>query len=905
MINQMNRTQPLGPVNFSEEDLRKLAILLQQMPADEGLASINQQEAELMKSYGGSGTPLPGTQGLGPAGGPVRSYDGGHGGPHPHNGGNTGTTTSTTGSSGGAAGSGITHGDSGGTTTTGTGTTIGPAGSGITYGDSGGTTTTGTGTTIGPAGSGTTTTTGNGTTGDNGGTTGTGPTDYEYEAYGGGETTYEHDYPEYTSEQIQAKADAHNSSSIKFETDPKVIQQYNLDHGTTGAGDVTTPGGDGTTATTTATVTPTKFYDKNGNEYLKEQDALDANVTIDAITTSIENTPLFTDKTFKLWLIENKDTYPIPPSTEAQLSAAFGVAKIKSNDAAAVWLPKMVDSMNLMLKADGSAVPFDTWWATIDPKPANLSEATMRVMYAKAVFKAERKEAFTLTTEELESWMRPPVVIATADNFEEWWEGKKGQFKESGTFADREFAEKAHAAAIIGDAQAVTIGSVGVADTTTIGTIDPADAVTVGTTGDVTTTTVDAISAVTDADMDAIFAGGVDDAEALLVARVEGTAVSPAEVQLKRSVENNLRMLLGATVGADVDPARVRQLRNIWVDMTQEVTGKAAEIRSAESMAAESELVALYQGKSTMKLQVRLANLEVEKQTAFKNADIALASKLANQATRLTEVITQANIDKSLSEADLKSRTDAMIAQGTMDLATALANLQVKKDLAIEQGKADLALSIQNLQKNIILAQTNIDVAVKQRAMDDALAIISYKGEMALMGLEVEIDVGEVQAGLTEMGYELQQSLAELDSATQIKIANIVKQWQNAKADSTEKAALWGSMGTLLTGLAIEWAKPGSDIRMKKNISPGAGEVESFLDALNSYKYEYKDENAPGADAGMFVGVMAQDLEKTPMGASFVQDTPKGKRVDYGHGLAAILASQANIHDRLKHLEEG
>ena len=55
----------------------------------------------------------------------------------------------------------------------------------------------------------------------------------------------------------------------------------------------------------------------------------------------------------------------------------------------------------------------------------------------------------------------------------------------------------------------------------------------------------------------------------------------------------------------------------------------------------------------------------------------------------------------------------------------------------------------------------------------------------------------------------------------------------------------------------------------------------------------------------MFVGVMAQDLEKSPMGASFVKDTPAGKQVDYGHGLAAILASQANIHDRLRTLEEG
>ena len=96
-----------------------------------------------------------------------------------------------------------------------------------------------------------------------------------------------------------------------------------------------------------------------------------------------------------------------------------------------------------------------------------------------------------------------------------------------------------------------------------------------------------------------------------------------------------------------------------------------------------------------------------------------------------------------------------------------------------------------------------------------------------------------------------------------------------------------------------------SDYRMKREIRAADSQVEGFLDALNAYQYEYKDPNAPGSDPGIFVGVMAQDLEKTPMGASFVKDTPQGKMVDYGHGLAAILASQSNIHDRLRRLEEG
>jgi hypothetical protein len=329
--------------------------------------------------------------------------------------------------------------------------------------------------------------------------------------------------------------------------------------------------------------------------------------------------------------------------------------------------------------------------------------------------------------------------------------------------------------------------------------------------------------------------------------------------------------------------------------MTQEVTGKAAEIRSQESMAAEKELIALYKDKSTMKLNQRLTNLEVERLTAFKNGDLELAGKLANQATRLTHVITQANITST-----------AVLADAEMEMRKNLANLETMKDIAIEQGKLDLAVSLTNLQKNISIATVNVRLAVEQRSLDQSLAIVAFKGEMALMGLEVEIDLEEMKSDLTKMGFELSRDLAELDSATQKEVARLVGDYKAAIAsadrDTQREAAIIGMIGTAITAYGAYAAA--SDIRAKTNISPGAGEVESFLDALNSYKYEYKDP-AGSDEAGMFVGVMAQDLEKSPMGASFVKDTPKGKMVDYGHGLAAILASQANIHDRLRHLEEG
>jgi len=460
--------------------------------------------------------------------------------------------------------------------------------------------------------------------------------------------------------------------------------------------------------------------------------------------------------------------------------------------------------------------------------PANLSEATLRDMYANAITKFQRGEAFTLTPEEVAAFIRPTIQTAS-----------------------------------VSDAEGVTLGTVSDATTTDVGevtdvtapTIDPvsdATATDVGEVSDVTATEVAAIASVTDADMDAIFEGGIDEAEKLLLARVNGTADSPAERQLMRTTEKNLRMLLGATAGGDADPAKVRQLKNIWQDMTQVAIGEAADLRSKESLAAESQLVELYTGKSTMKLNVRLANMEKDKQVAFKNGDLALAGKLANQQTALQRVITQASLNTNIKLANLKKDTELAIEQGNMTLAAdlanqqtelqrmitkatldtniKLANLQKAIDLAVEKGKLDLATSLANLQKNLTIATVDAKLAVTQRSLDDALAIANFQGEQALYGLEAQIDIETMKADLTEMGFDLQRDLAELDSATQLQVAELTKQWREAAGDDQKQGAIIGALGSILAA----WAK--SDIRAKTNISPGAGEVESFLDALNSYK---------------------------------------------------------------------
>ena len=59
---------------LSDDDIARVALQFQ-TEKGEGLAFINPQEAALLRRAGGSGRPVPGTQGLGPMGGPIRSYD--------------------------------------------------------------------------------------------------------------------------------------------------------------------------------------------------------------------------------------------------------------------------------------------------------------------------------------------------------------------------------------------------------------------------------------------------------------------------------------------------------------------------------------------------------------------------------------------------------------------------------------------------------------------------------------------------------------------------------------------------------------------------------------------------------------------------------------------------------------
>lgn len=139
--------------------------------------------------------------------------------------------------------------------------------------------------------------------------------------------------------------------------------------------------------------------------------------------------------------------------------------------------------------------------------------------------------------------------------------------------------------------------------------------------------------------------------------------------------------------------------------------------------------------------------------------------------------------------------------------------------------------------------------------------------------------------------------------------ANILTN-QYANRDKSGEGTITGSGGgdkalgigasTLGTGLAAL-----SDIRAKKDIAHAGEDVSNAIRNVNvqyptvggvpttsfastdgfnapAYSYKYKDPNAIGAAGGVHYGPMAQDLEKTPAGASVVVDKGGRKAIDTG-----------------------
>jgi hypothetical protein len=242
----------------------------------------------------------------------------------------------------------------------------------------------------------------------------------------------------------------------------------------------------------------------------------------------------------------------------------------------------------------------------------------------------------------------------------------------------------------------------------------------------------------------------------------------------------------------------------------------------------------------------------------------------------------------SLAEAQMRQAQDRSLAQQLATAASARGGspAALQRQLARQQATAGQQIAqdagVARMQEaQAAQSQLGQMLAQEQAAADQA--VNNY------LRLGLSIDQAEAAA---------QQDLERL--RTQARTGG---QQIGAQAQIAQQQQQGQLIGGLISGGAA-LAAAASDKNMKKNISAAKKDTASFLNALSAQKYNYKDESKPGTSPGKNYGIMAQDLEKSPMGKSLVIDTPDGKMVDVRRGFGAALAGMAELNRRTADIEK-
>lgn len=303
----------------------------------------------------------------------------------------------------------------------------------------------------------------------------------------------------------------------------------------------------------------------------------------------------------------------------------------------------------------------------------------------------------------------------------------------------------------------------------------------------------------------------------------------------------------------------------------------------------------------------------------------------------------QLDTQQSDQARQYQSNLLGQLAQQSQGQGPSLAGMQLKQaqdqafaqqqaQLATNRGSFDPGMARQVLQNNMTMNQ-NLGNQSAQARMQEQL-----NAQSQLSGTANNVRGQDLSAAQANAGYQQQTGLAgyqgqigensqqaQMDQARaqqlfanqaannqsfadqQFKVNNLqydaamASNQQDMAKQQMKNAQIGQAMGAV-SSIGAAAAMPGvSDRNAKKDIKPGDAKLTEFLDAINGYTYKYKE----GRDlpTGERTSPMAQDLEKSSLGNAFVQDTEKGKVVDYGKGLGTMLAAMGQLHNRLKKVE--
>lgn len=270
------------------------------------------------------------------------------------------------------------------------------------------------------------------------------------------------------------------------------------------------------------------------------------------------------------------------------------------------------------------------------------------------------------------------------------------------------------------------------------------------------------------------------------------------------------------------------------------------------------------------------------------NADVTNRESIAREGTNYLRTQTgPLDVNQFLNPSiDFALNKGAKVIENSAAARGGLVSGAVLKDLA-EYG---VGLAQQNYNNAVGQAMANrgqqIDIA--NTAIGQGNAALNTRNSLYGTGINA---VGQ-QANITSMQGTNAGNLAMTG-------ANVAAAGTAAQRDPLASG--------LQAGLGAAASFGYSDETLKDYIKDVTDEdIDAFLTEIEPSEFEYTEEGKnKGAPDGKVVGVMAQDMQKTKVGQSLVEEDEDGHlMVDVPKSVGALIATTASLNKRLKKLEK-
>lgn len=399
---------------------------------------------------------------------------------------------------------------------------------------------------------------------------------------------------------------------------------------------------------------------------------------------------------------------------------------------------------------------------------------------------------------------------------------------------------------------------------------------------------------------------------------IAGEEPTLSELQLRAATDRNnaqAQGLIASQRGVNSGLA-TRLAMEQTGEANQQAAQQAAQLRLAEAIQARQELAGLSAQGRAQDFQVDATNTEALNRMALEQGQLDTTVNIGNAQAANQIALQQAQLQQQAGQFNTASNNQRQVEQGDINARLALAN--------------QLANNTQNFQQSQLTQganQVNATLGQQQQFQQGQLTQQANLANQQAVNQQ-EIARGQTAAGIRQSQISGGSSVAAAQagaygSIQSSQIAANASILNNAMSNATalggQQAQAGSNFGTVQQGTANQTAQNQqqiigaglgalgaagagalSDKNAKKDVSSADSEIKKWLDELSAKNYKYKQEKH---GKGKKTGVMAQDLEKSPIGKSMVENTEDGKMVDFGKGLGAMLASLASINKRLNQLE--